>query len=64
MKVKFLAAMGLAAALYSCDDQTTGIGQFVADGDQIEAFAETYPVKTATRTLDRVYSRSSTAYLG
>lgn len=64
MKVKFLAAIGLVAALYSCDDQTTGIGQFVADGDQIEAFAETYPVKTATYPLNRVYSRSSTAYLG
>lgn len=64
MKVKFLAAMGLAAALYSCDDQTTGIGQFVADGDKIEAFAETYPVKTETKALESVYSRSSTAYLG
>lgn len=64
MKVKFLAAIGLTAALYSCDDQTTGIGQFVADGDKIEAFAESYPVKTETLPLERVYSRSSTAYLG
>ena len=27
MKLKFLAAVGLAATLYSCDGETTGIGQ-------------------------------------
>lgn len=64
MKVKFLAAIGLVAALYSCDDQTSGIGQSVIDQDQIEAFTETYPVKTETQTLKSVYSRTSTAYLG
>ena len=26
MKLKFLAAFGLAATLYSCDDTTTGVG--------------------------------------
>lgn len=26
MKLKFLAAVGLAATLYSCDDTTTGVG--------------------------------------
>ena len=29
MKLKFLAAIGLAATLYSCDDTTTGVGEFV-----------------------------------
>ena len=34
MKLKFLAALALSAAtLCSCDDETTGIGQFVADDD-------------------------------
>ena len=33
MKLKFLVALGIAATLYSCDDETTGIGQFVADAD-------------------------------
>ena len=28
MKLKFLAAIGLAATLYSCDDTTTGVGEF------------------------------------
>ena len=27
MKLKFLAAVGLAATLYSCDDTTTGVGR-------------------------------------
>ena len=31
MKLKFLAAVGLAATLYSCDDTTTGVGEFVAE---------------------------------
>lgn len=65
MKLKFWAALGLAAAtLYSCDDETTGIGQFVADQDFIFAKSESYTIKTESFLLDSVYSRSSTAYLG
>ena len=41
MKLKFLAAVGLAATLYSCDDTTTGVGEFVADADEITASAQT-----------------------
>lgn len=64
MKFKFLAAIGLAATLYSCDDETQGIGQFIIDDELIEAKAESYEVETASHLLDSVYSRSSTAYLG
>lgn len=64
MKLKFLAALGLAATLYSCDDSTIGIGDFVADEDQIPAIAETYNVTTCTNLLDSIYSRTSSAYLG
>ena len=42
MKLKFLAAVGLAATLYSCDDTTTGVGEFVADADEITASAQTF----------------------
>ncbi len=64
MKFKFLAALALAATLYSCDDDTTGIGNIVADYDQISASASSYPVSTRTVLLDSIYSRTSTAYLG
>ena len=64
MKLKFLVALGIAATLYSCDDETTGIGQFVADADMIPAKAESYTIETESYLLDSVYSRSSTAYLG
>ncbi|WP_300728875.1 DUF4270 domain-containing protein [uncultured Bacteroides sp.] len=64
MKLKFLAALAIAATLYSCDDETVGIGQFVVDDDLIPAKATTYPVVTSTHLMDSVYSRSSTAYLG
>lgn len=64
MKLKFLAALGLAATLYSCDDSTTGIGDFVANADEIPAIAETYNVTTCTNLLDSIYSRTSSAYLG
>lgn len=64
MKLKFLAALGIAATLYSCDDETTGIGQFVADADMIPAKADSYTIETESYLLDSVYSRSSTAYLG
>lgn len=64
MRLKLLAAFVLAAAFYSCDDSTTGIGEFVADGDEIHASADSYNVATGTTLLDSVYSRTSTAYLG
>ena len=46
MKLKFLVALGIAATLYSCDDETTGIGQFVADNDMIPAKADSYTIET------------------
>ena len=64
MKLKFLVALGIAATLYSCDDETTGICQFVADADMIPAKADSYTIETESYLLDSVYSRSSTAYLG
>lgn len=64
MKLKFLVALGIAATLYSCDDETTGIGQFVADADMIPAKSDSYTIETESYLLDSVYSRSSTAYLG
>lgn len=69
MKLKFLAAVGLAATLYSCDDTTTGVGEFVADADEITASAQTFEATTKTlkyTDLNRngVFSRTSSAYLG
>lgn len=70
MKLKFLAAVGLAATLYSCDDTTTGVGEFVADADEITASAQTFEATTRTLTYDEltqkegVFSRTSSAYLG
>ena len=65
MKCKFLAALSLAATIfYSCDDETTGIGQFVANEDLIPTSADAYDVTTSSLQLKQVYSRSSTAYLG
>lgn len=64
MKFKLLAAMTIAAALYSCDDSTSGIGDFVSNVDKIEAFSKTYKVSSKTFKLDKVYSRTNRAYLG
>lgn len=69
MKLKFLAAVGLAATLYSCDDTTTGVGEFVADADEITASAQTFEATTKTlkyTDLNKkgVFSRTSSAYLG
>ena len=69
MKLKFLAAIGLAATLYSCDDTTTGVGEFVADADEITASAQTFEATTKTLKYtdlnpDGVFSRTSSAYLG
>ena len=69
MRLKFLAAIGLAATLYSCDDTTTGVGDFVADTDEITASAQTFEATTKTlkyTDLNKhgVFSRTSNAYLG
>lgn len=69
MKLKFLAAVGLAATLYSCDDTTTGVGEFVADADEITASAQTFEATTKTLKYTDlnpkgVFSRTSSAYLG
>ncbi len=64
MKFKFLAACALAATLYSCDDTTTGIGQFVIDTDEIISTGKAYSLDTRTVQVDSIYSRSNTAYLG
>lgn len=68
MKLKFLAAVGLAATLYSCDDTTTGVGEFVADADEITASAQTFEATTKTLKYtdlnqNGVFSRTSSAYL-
>lgn len=64
MKFKLLAVLSITAALYSCDDSTTGIGDFVSNIDKIEAFSDTYNVTSKTYRLDKVYSRTNRAYLG
>lgn len=64
MKFKFMAAIGLAATLFSCDDTTTGIGDFVSDVDKISALADSYKVTSKTEILESVYSRTNKAYLG
>lgn len=64
MKLKYLGMAFIAAMLYSCDDQTSGIGQFIPDQDNIPAFIQNYDVKTKSVLQDAVYARSSTAYLG
>jgi hypothetical protein len=66
MKCKFLCALLLgAAALYSCDDSTTGIGNTTIGGnDSIPAGQAIYQVSTRSLLVDSVYARTSTAYLG
>ena len=64
MKSKLIAVLTIAATLYSCDDETVGIGQFIADNELIPSKAITYSVETKSILLDSVFSRSSTAYLG
>lgn len=59
-----MAAVALTAALYSCDDSTTGVGDFVSNIDKIEASSDTYKVSSRTIKLDKVYSRTNRAYLG
>ena len=64
MKFKLLAVLSVTAALYSCDDSTTGIGDFVSNIDKIEAFSDTYNVTSKTYRLDKEYSRTNREYLG
>lgn len=69
MKLKFLAAIALAATLYSCDDSTSGIGDFLANTDEINAYSMTFKATTNTIRFDDlnpngVYSRTNSAYLG
>lgn len=64
MKFKLLAVFTFTALLYSCDDSTTGVGDFVSNLDKIEAFSDTYKVTSRTHKLDSVYSRTNKAYLG
>lgn len=59
-----MAVIALTAALYSCDDSTTGVGDFVSNIDKIEASSDTYKVTSRTFKIDKVYSRTNRAYLG
>ena len=52
-----------------CDDTTTGVGEFVADADEITASAQTFEATTKTLKYtdlnpNGVFSRTSSAYLG
>lgn len=64
MKLRYIGMALIATALYSCDDDTNGIGQFIPDQDNIPAFIQEYEVKTKSVLQDAVFARSSTAYLG
>ena len=59
-----MAVLVITAALYSCDDSTTGVGDLVSNIDKIEAFSDTYKVTSRTEKLDKIYSRTNRAYLG
>ena len=61
--------MGLAATLYSCDDSTTGIGESLANTDEINAYSMSFEATTNTIKYEDlnpngVYSRTNSAYLG
>ncbi len=69
MKLKYLAAACLAAAIYSCDDTTTGVGDFLANTDEINAYSMTFEATTKTIKYtdinpNGIYSRTNSAYLG
>lgn len=69
MKLKFLATIGFAATLYSCDDATSGIGDFLANTDEINAYSMSFKATTNTIKFEDlnpkgVYSRTNSAYLG
>lgn len=69
MKFKLMAVIACTAALYSCDDSTSGVGDFVSNIDEIEAFSSTYEATSRTElfteTFEKgIYSRTNRAYLG
>ncbi len=65
MKMKYLPLIALiSGCLYSCDDETPGIGKFVYDNEKITALSNTYNISSQTLRMDSVYSRMATAYLG
>ncbi len=64
MRLKFLAALAIATTLYSCDDQTTGIGKMVTDMDLIPTETDSYEIETSSYVPGAIFSRSNTAYLG
>ena len=53
MKFKLMAVIACTAALYSCDDSTSGVGDFVSNIDKIEAFSSSYEATSKTYRLDR-----------
>lgn len=59
-----MAVTACAAALYSCDDSTSGVGDFVSNIDKIEAFSSTYEATSQTEIFEKIYSRTNRAYLG
>lgn len=59
-----MAVIACTAALYSCDDSTSGIGDFVSNIDEIEAFSSTYEATSETEIFEKIYSRTNRAYLG
>lgn len=55
----------LGALLYSCDDNTDGIGGSIIDNfDNVNVACDTFSVFTESKEIDSVYSRSSIGYLG
>ena len=64
MKLRLMAAIAFAAALYSCDDSTSGVGDFVSGIDKIDAFSDKYDATSATAKQENVYARTNKAYLG
>lgn len=59
-----MAVIACTAALYSCDDSTSGVGDFVSNIDKIEAFSSTYEATSETEIFEKIYSRTNRAYLG
>lgn len=64
MKLRLMAAISFAAALYSCDDSTTGIGDFVSGIDKINAYSATYNATSKTVLKDKIFAKTNRAYLG
>mgnify|MGYP000419400749 CR=1 FL=1 len=66
MKVKYLGVLLLALlSLYGCDDNTGTLGMdMLPDSDGISAKTETFDVSTKSMLADKVYSKTSTGYIG